>query len=191
VTGTVLDAQDTPVADARISILPEGAFSGGLPFARSDRNGHYRLVSWVYGKTWISAVKERAGYPDTNNLLFAPEVDDRPEVLLSPGSYFELDIHLGQPDGILEATVVDATTGRALPDARILMRRDKPPSDYSGTIPADGHFLFALPEAPIELTVTAPGYRNWRYADKKTGSNKLVLSSSDHLMIKIRLSPER
>jgi len=190
VSGQVLDAQGKPVADATISLFPAVPFEGGLPYAVTDADGRFRLVSPPFGKAWLCAVKPSAGYPDTNSLLFAPEVDDRPEIFLAPNAVFAQDVHLARPDGILEAQVIDAVTKEIVPNGHITMRRQKPQAIYSENIPKDGHFLYAMPSAPIEIFVTAPGYRQWRYGDKN-GQNALVLASSDHQRLTIELIPEK
>jgi hypothetical protein len=191
VTGRVLDAQGQPVSGAQISIFPSAATSGGLPSATTGKDGSYRLVSPPYGETWICAVKESAGYPDTNALLFAPAQDTRPKIILAPGSRLELDIHLGPPDGIFEGYVVDALTRAAVSNGRVALHRSQPESMYSGTLAPDGHFLFALPSAPIEVSITAPGHLPWKYRDPQSGSDKLVLSTLDHRIIRIELSSEK
>jgi Carboxypeptidase regulatory-like domain len=191
VSGRVLDAQGLPVPDAKISIFPMAAVSGGMPSATTDRDGRYRLVSPPFGDTWFSAVKETAGYPDTNALLFAPEVDDRPKVFLGPGTQTTLDIHLGVPDGILEGVVTDAAMKAKIGNARITLRREAPKAIYSGTLPPDGHFLFALPPTRIEISVTAPGYLPWKYRDSQTGSDKIVLPNSNRQTLSVQLIAER
>ncbi len=149
------------MSEAVISLFPAVAFTGALPYATTDKNGFYRLVSPPFGKAWLCAVKPSSGYPDTNSLLFAPAKDDRPEIFLSPGSELDQDIHLAPPDGILEARVIDAVTKATAPDVRIMMRRRNPDAIYSKTISRDGHFLYALPAVPIEINVSAPGYQPW------------------------------
>jgi len=190
VIGRVLDYRGQPVAGARISMLPESGFSGVLPSADTNDDGRYRLVSPPCGLVWLVAVKESAGYPDINSLLFAPEVNTRPKVLLAPGSQIEQDIHLGHPFGVMEGSTVDAKTGAVVSTARILMRRDKPESMYSETI-RDGHFLYALPPVPIDISITAPGFLPWRYKDAQNGSSKLVLQTDEHRKMKIELIAEK
>ena len=188
VTGRVLDAESQPVPGAKISIFPSVAFSGMLPCAVTGQDGRYRLVSPPYGEAWLSAVKQDAGYPDTNALLFAPEVDTRPTVVLSPGSRLEVDIHLGHPYGTFEGSVTDGKTGAVVKNARITMHREKPESMYSATVAQDGHFIFALPAVPIEISISAPGYLPWQFRDAQRGTETLVLQSSDHRVIRVELT---
>ena len=125
-------------------------------------------------------MKESAGYPDTQGLLFTSGNDTMPIVNLVPGGFFDdVDIRLAPPDGTLKGTVVDAETGRPLWQARITLRRtDRPEAIYSTSLPPDAHFLFALPAAPIEITVIAPQHVPWKYQDPATGATSLVLQAA-------------
>jgi carboxypeptidase family protein len=191
VTGQVLDSQGLPVPGAKISVFPmDVGVSGGMPGATTDDEGRYRLVSPAYpGRTRLCAVKESAGYPDTQSLLFVSGNDTLPEVSLPAGGHVELDIHLGAPDGILQGSIIDARTRATVSKARIKLHRDQPESIHSTSVAPDGHFLFALPPAPIDITVVAPGYRTWKYQDSQSKSDKLVLSAPDHRRITVELIP--
>jgi len=192
VSGRVLDSEGRAVTGARISAFPlDAAVSGGMPRQPvTDREGRYRFTLPAYpGRTRLCAVKESAGYPDTQGLLFASETDSMPEVSLPPDGYVEdIDIRLGRPDGVLEGSVVDAITGSPISNARITLHRNTPESMYFTSLPPDGHVLLALPPVPIEVAVEAPGYRTWRYQDPKNQSNALVLESSENRRIMIGLT---
>jgi hypothetical protein len=191
ITGRVLDSDGRPVPGAKISVFPmDVAVTGGMPRQPiTDEEGRYRLVSPAFpGKTRLCAVKESAGYPDTQGLLFTSGGDSMPEVSLVPGGHLEnVDIRLGPPDGILEGSVIDAETRAPVPKARITLHRRDPESMHSTSLPKDGHFLFALPPAPIEIAVVAPGYTPWKYKDAQSGVENLVLTNSDHRVITVEL----
>jgi Carboxypeptidase regulatory-like domain len=193
VTGRVVDASGRPVVGARISMMPlDVAVNGGMPREPiTNQEGRYRLVSPAYpGRTRLCAVKENAGYPNTQYLLFASGKETMPEVHLTPGGQFDgVDIRLDPPDGTVEGSVVDATTHEPVPKARITLRRSNPESISSSSLPPDGHFFYALPPAPIEISVDAPGYRRWSYRDKTNGANWLVIDTSDHRKITVELRP--
>ncbi len=147
---------------------------------------------WLFSLVILDpAVKESAGYPDINATIFVPPVpeDSRPEVDLTPSSRLHLDIQLGPPDGIFEGTVVDATTNTPIKTARITMRREDIEHGYYSTGIMGGHFLFALPSAPVEITITAPGYAPWKYKDSKSEVQNLTLSSSERRSLTIELTP--
>lgn len=189
IEGRVLDFENHPLPGARISIFPmDVAFSGGLPSATTDRDGKYRLSSPPFvGRTRLCAVKESQGYPDTQDLLFVSGKESMPEVNLTPGSHlYDVNIHLGPPNGIVEGSVIDAASGSSVAKARITLHRNTPESMYSTSIPDDGHFVFALPPAPIEITVTAPGYAPWKYRDP-SGANALMIAESAHKIITVDL----
>jgi hypothetical protein len=196
VTGQVFDFEGQPLANTRISIFPmdTGMSGRGPPSPMTDHEGRYSVSLPPYqGRTRFCAVKERAGYPDTQDVVFGSGNDDRPIVNLVPGGRFEnVDIHLGSPDGILEGTVVDADTGKPLWQARITLRRaDVAAGMYSTSLPPDGRFLFALPPAPIEITVAAPLYEPWSYTDPQTGANSMLLQSDEHRKLTVRLLVKR
>lgn len=196
VTGQVLDSENRPVSYAKISVFPmDVAISGPLPGTTTDKEGHYQLLSPPFpGRTRLGAVKPEAGYPDTQGSLFLSgneSNESMPELFLISGIHLEANIHLPPPDGLLEASIVDAKTGAPVSTARVLLHRDEPDAMYSTTISPDGHFLFALPPVPIEITVAAPGYHERRYKDAENGSDKLILNNSDHRIIKIELTPEK
>jgi hypothetical protein len=192
VTGRVVDRNDRPVEGAQISIFPmDVPVSGSLPSAVTGPDGRYTLSSPPYrGRTRFCAVKENAGYPDSQGLLFTSDNDNMPEVSLAPGAHLVVDIHLGDPDGILEGSVVDARTGAPISKARVTLHRDQPESMYSATVPPSGRFLFPLPPVPISLSISAPGYRPWKYRDPVSGVTTLALGTADHKILRIELQPQ-
>jgi hypothetical protein len=192
VTGRVVDSDGRPVDGARISIFPmDQAISGSLPQAFTDRDGRYTLVIPPFsGRTRFCAVKESAGYPDTQGLLFKSETSYMPIEHLMAGTRITVDIKLGQPDGTIEGLIIDGKTHSAVPRARIMLRRDDPQAMYSATVPTDGHFIFALPPVPISLAVTAPGYKPWIYEQKNSQTEKFVLKPTDRKLVTVELWPE-
>jgi len=194
VTGHVLDSDGKPVAGATISALPmDVGLSGGTPrrpVTDQDGSYHYSLPAYP-GKTRLCAIKEKAGYPDTQGLLFASPGDNMPEVSLTPGGHLDnVDIRLGPPDGILEGFIADAVSGAKVPNARITLHRSEPESMYSTSLGPDGHFLFALPPSPMDVSIEAPGYKPWRYKDSITGLYKIVVLNDEHRDIRIELVPK-
>jgi hypothetical protein len=192
VTGRVLDADGRPLPGARISIFPlDVGISGGMPRQPiTDQDGNYSLVAPAYpGRTRLCAVKESAGYPDIQDSLFLSPTDGKlPEVSMTPGGHLEnVDIHLGPPDGTAEGFVIDAETRTPVSKARITLHRSDSESMYSTSLPPDGHFFYALPPAPIEITIVAPGYLPWTYKDAHSTANRLVLSPSEHREITVEL----
>jgi hypothetical protein len=188
--GRVYESDGRPLAGARVFLFPlEAAVSGPLPGAVSGEDGSYRLTSPAFGKTRISASLERLGYPDTFYKIFSSPADHFPEVILAPGVRLEsVDIHLGLPDGLVEGTVLDRTTGTAVPFARITLRwSDEPSVSMSEDVPRTGHFQYALPMRPIAVEITAPGYRPWVYVNPSTGARFVELAPHDRLSVQIEL----
>lgn len=188
VQGQVLDINGQPVPSARIVVFPmDVAISGPLPSAITDKDGKFRMLSRPYGRTRFCAVKESAGYPNTQALLFVSGKEKMPELTLAAGAHLRADIRLGPPDGVLEISVIDAATSSRVPNARITLHRDQPEAMYSTSLSADGPFVIALPPVPIEISVTAPGYLHWGYTDPLSGAKALALSTQDHKVLTIVL----
>jgi hypothetical protein len=194
VTGQVLDSDGRPLAAAKISAFPlDAAMSGAIPRQPvTDQNGRFSYDLPAYpGRTRFCAIKESAGYPDTQGLLFASPGENMPEVSLVSGGHLEnVDIHLGAPDGVLAGSVVDGVTGVEVPKARVTLHRSEPESMYSTSLGPDGSFLLALPQAPIEVSVIAPGYLPWKYKDPLTGLDKVLIHSTDRRSIVVTLTPK-
>jgi Carboxypeptidase regulatory-like domain len=193
VTGTVVDSENRPAEAAKITVFPmEVAISGGLPYATTDAEGKFRLSSPAFGRTRFCAVKEAAGYPDTQLLLFVSATqiaDTMPEVLLTPGARVSVNIRLPEPDGVIVGIVTDAVTKLPVRTARIrLDRHDRVTAMHSTTLDPSGRFTYALPDAPIEVTITAPGYKPWSYVDSN-GAKALRLSAGEHRNLDIELVP--
>lgn len=192
ITGEVLSADGKPVAGASVTLFPmDVGVSGIMPQQPlTDSQGRYRLSTPAFpGRVRLGAVKESAGYPDTQGLLFASKQDHLPLISLSPGAHLKgVDIRLSPPDGVLEGRVIDADTQLPVVKARITLHKNEPDSMYSTSLQSDGHFVFALPQAAIEIRVVAPGYRPWRYIDPGSGADYLLLKgASDHRLIMVKL----
>lgn len=192
IAGRVLSFDGKPVAGARVTLFPmDVAMSGIMPKESvTDLEGRYRLSTPAFpGRIRLGAVKESAGYPDTQGLLFVSKEDNLPIISLAPGDHLTgVDIRLGPPDGILEGTVIDAQTRSPIVRARITLHRREPDAIYSSSLQSDGHFAFALPDTPIQIRVIAPGYRPWTYVDLANGEGYLLLKgSSDHRVLMVEL----
>lgn len=189
--GHVYDDAGNAVSGATVDLLPlEAAWTGPRALPRSDEQGYFHQVVPVLGKTRVSASKISAGYPDTTGKLFSSSNDAAMIVELSGSQPVDVDIHLGPPDGRIDGRVVDKNSGNIIRSARILLRwADDLSVMYSGNISPDGTFQYALPQHPIVLTITAPGFKRWVYTNEETGDRFLNIPSGEHLPIRAELEP--
>jgi hypothetical protein len=191
VSGHVYDSEGHPLVGARVIPFPlEVGMSGPLPFAVSAADGSYRLTLPAFGKTRICASKEGAGYPDTTSAIFLSGKENEPVVnLVAETHLHDIDIRLPPPDGSLDLTVTDKSSGLAIPNARITLRRDEDPSVmYATGIGDTGHFYIELPNRPIQIFVTAGGYQDARYKDPITGDQFIKILPHQHKVIAVQLS---
>ena len=154
----------------------------------TNENGFYAISCSPYGQTRIIAIKEGAGYPDTSMAIFRPEHASEPEVVLSAGMHLQdADVHLPDPDGSLDVQVVDDATGEKIVSGRL--RLDLP--DNTDVMYATGimmgSFHLDLPDKKVTLTITAGGYKPYRFVDPLTGNPYLDLKSYDHKKIVVRM----
>ena len=190
VSGTVFDSSGQPLANAEISVFPmDMAVSGPLPGAQTDANGRYLLRTPRFqGRTRLCAYKDSAGYPNTQYLLYESPSEHMLELHLQAGSNLhKMDIHLGEPDGVLKLNILDMQTGNPVIRAQVVMHRtDEKPAISSNTVPPSGEYIAALPEAPIQIKVSAPGYRDWTYSDDS--GQALVLRARQNKTITVKLT---
>lgn len=160
IEGQVINPDGLGVPFARIVIFPmEQAVSGPLPTTTTDSKGRFVLTTPPFGKTRFCAVKESDGYPNTQLLLFSSGKETMPEVELAAGTRLHLDIHLGEPDGVLHLSVVDASTGLPASHVRVTLRRHDPDAFFSTSLGENGKLELALPPVPIELSIASAGYQ--------------------------------
>lgn len=165
--------------------------SGPMPWAVTDMSGVYRLITPAFGKTRICVQLVGLGYPDTIGAVFASGTETWPEINLTPGSRFnDIDIHLNSPDGIVDAIVQDKQTGKSIDYARVILRRkNEPEVMYASNVSKGGTFVFALPDRPITITVTASGYMPWQYLDPIAGNPFIQLRTGEHKTVIVALDP--
>jgi hypothetical protein len=184
--GHVYDGKGNIVEGARIDLLPlEVTVSGPRVFISSDEHGYYHAALPAFGKTRISASKKGAGYPDTTMKLFSSKDDKAPIVDLKADlPVYDVDIHLGPPDGTVEGMVVDGSTQKIIGSARILMRWVEDSSVmYSENIPSTGDFQYSLPNRKITMIITAPGYKPWHYIDDTNNQPFIDLKPGEHVSV--------
>ena len=191
VSGVVMAGSGQPLAYADISVFPmDVAVSGPLPAARTDGKGRYVLRTPAFpGRTRICAFKASAGYPNTQYLLYESRSEHMLELHLQAGVNLQnIDIHLGEPDGVVKFVVTDARTGSPITKARIVMRRmDDKPAASSDSVPSSGEYVVALPAVPIHISISAVGHETWTYRDDS--GTALVLSPRENRTLKVSLTP--
>ncbi len=154
-TGRVTDADDRPVAGARVvAVAVAGKRAGGMERleTRSDEDGTYRLDSLIPGVTYFVEAWS-AGFAPSGRL--APASGDP-----------HLDFVLGA-SGRVEGMVTDATTNAPICDAEValLAGAGDAISPLTSVTDTAGRYVFASVEPGIVLwfAVKAPGRPAWSF----------------------------
>ena len=176
VRGRVYTQMGMPLADAKVEAFPlNAAYGGPMPGTRTDVHGDYVLRVPFLGNVQITAYKQSEGFPNATYALLAARGQTLPVLELTPekGTY-ELDIHLSKSSCVVTGHVIDATTRKPVPLARITIRKSfDPGAMISSSISSLGEFSFPLPAEPMKVEVTAIGYNAWFYKGA-TGRSTLL-----------------
>lgn len=170
VTGEVIDRLGHPVPGATVEAQRIGGPGMGeiVPWALTDGHGQFRL-QLRYGRFWLGAGKPAAGYPDALlSQLYGTAIPATVSLSASHPSAKAV-IRLGPRAALLLPTVIDASTGEALPrvgpqapsirwDITVPSRRGM--DSWLFRMDRPGHFIPSARD--VRVTITARGYGAWR-----------------------------
>lgn len=97
----------------------------------------------------------------------------------------------------LVGRVVDAVTNKPINEARIIIRHADDPKKFLGTrsnqTDVKGGFNLLVPNFPVTVTVSAPGYEDWSYGNGELDdrASALHLSSGETKDVTVSLRPAR
>jgi hypothetical protein len=162
IRGTVWNDRGEPVEGARVEATPFGKILAMiLPWAETDKDGHFVIEHLQLQEYTVSARKEDAGYADMA-WEFYSEGTPRPKLTLTAAvPEVETTIVLGPKAGVLTGKIVDAATGSPVPAVIKMWRLDgsnpwlapRVPPEYRVLIPAN---------VPVGLSFHEDGYEDWR-----------------------------
>ena len=195
IEGVVITGEGKPVAAAKVYVFE----IGGSPVANSDENGRFKFKDVVVGRHLVLAYKESDGFPNPVWSFYshAPNAPQFPAVDVRGNETVSVMVRLGPRASQLLISLIDANTKQVISDAEVVMNHVKEPKTLlkSGSNQTSGPFRFNLlvpPLVPINLEISAPGYKNWRYrsgASKSKG--ELQLEPGSVKRITVQLQPSR
>jgi hypothetical protein len=154
VEGVVSDSFGHPIAETKVNIAnPYGAGEGVIRYVTTDSNGRFSMNNVKAGKYNVYAQKPSIGYGDPEFVFYSVGRPPSPQVDIKAGDKsVNVIVNLGEPGGILKASVVDEETGepvttgkmQALPHARhqyvhFIVRWSGRGYRHSGSTVAVGH----------------------------------------------------
>ncbi|MGH9440155.1 MAG: carboxypeptidase regulatory-like domain-containing protein [Terriglobia bacterium] len=196
IRGTVIDQSGNAVAGATVwfHLLTNRPIFGAIPSARTTQDGHYAISNLPLGDYALNPWKEEDGYPNQVGALYS---DGAPFAHLTRVSLTAeapvvkgVVLVLGPKAGVIEGSISDAGTGKAVTAEVALTRTDKRGAlDRS----AKGSYRVLVPAAKgVMLSVRAPGYQDWYYpgVTDRSHTTPLVLHSDERRTINVRLVPK-
>ncbi len=180
VSGHVYYENGNPVEDAVVDFRCFCAVAGMLPPpTHTDKQGSFTLSHAAWGEGWLTASKEKEGFPDAVTALYGRSSPSYVLVNLKEGAVISgLDLHFPAPRPFLKLKVFDKASLLPVPNATIRIAwPDDPGIMLTTSSGSDGLFTWVLPKHPISITVSE-GQKVWRYRDQKTGEFFLDTSAS-------------
>ena len=187
VTGIVTALDGSAVANASVEAvrLPSGNEDVNVTqprWAQADDEGKFRLTLSP-GQYEIRAKDETDGYPDPNFLLSRDPHSDFPIITVDGGELSEVRVKLGTKGGILEGKLIDHTTGSAIEKGKVIIADARNPGVFIEVFTKkEGRFQFAVPNKPLRVSGSAPGYE---VADL---GGWVTLAGGEHRNVTIELS---
>lgn len=176
---------------AEVEVHFYGPVSGVAPSAqKTNERGVYTITTPAYGKGVISASKQSEGYPNAAMAYYEQEARTslKRVNLLASTRLRGVNLTLGNPDAVVKFEIVSRGTQKAVGDARIqISLATQPEICGSYTVPPNGIFSFVLPDRPVKVKVTAPGFAEWSYATPQ-GAPTLMGRPGEHKIERIVLN---
>jgi 5-hydroxyisourate hydrolase-like protein (transthyretin family) len=192
ITGYVLDAEGKPVVRAEVFAENVNAPMGKLRVVYTDNEGRFSIENLASGAYVVQVAKEEDGYPPTHSAFHFGGSSMAPQVFVYENQVTpEVLIRLG-PKAAVSGQITDVKTGKPIKNARLTLRRaDDSDNSYSTGLNESGQFEVLVPSGPFTITVSAPGYRTWKYKTSRLSvqANSLQLLSGDRKELKISLDP--
>jgi hypothetical protein len=166
----------------------------------TDDQGRFSLSNLPDGEYTIRAYKEEDGYPDLTFSFYSEAYNAVrwPQITVVNGTTVEdVIVHVASPKcGRLLITVIDAKTNKKIQDAEVSLNHEGKPKTLliSGANRPDYSFnLLVPPDVPVDLKVSAPGYRDWQYnTDNPKGETKTLRLAPDTTKeLNVSLQPQK
>lgn len=161
ICGRVLNENGIPAASVKVVAMDTGPHSGGYPGATTDQLGNYCVTNLAIGNYVMSADDPEQGYPPMNSLFYSAE----PVVLIkitAQNLAGHADWQIPYKAGFVKVHLTDAQTGtQILAMSFNLVVQSRPDTGFLRGGCDSTKTLLVPPDREIELTISAPGYKEW------------------------------
>ena len=187
INGIVVDARGKPVPEAWVSVAcGDRPLGGRIPGAVSDGRGHFAVDGLELAQCNVTACKEEDDVPCS---LFAFVTHHPLQVVLTTSvPVVTVKVRLGERGALITGMVRDASNGEAVDPIFVLRPLKFPNAGMSMSSSAAFH-IFIIPSTDYSFEVSAPGYKDWSYADHHNPHGPLRLAPRAHLQLDVQLQP--
>jgi hypothetical protein len=192
IRGTVVDEKGAAVFGARVSAetlngIPQ---SKAVPFAETDKNGHFSLGNLELGTYGVFAMKESSGYPNTSSSFYSNNIFST-ATLTPRAPTIDLVLQVGPRAGVLKGQITDAATSQPL-DVAFLLRRSADPNNWVSISKRGEYLVLVPPSTDVFFEVSAPGYKTYYYGGTSDSLKRppVRLQSAQEMKLDIQLDPE-
>lgn len=201
VEGQVVTGEGRPVAQAKVYArkIGESQQIERLTVVYTDEQGRFTLSGLLAGEYLICAFKEDDDYPDLTFSFYsvAYRAVQRPRILIQDNQVVrDVVVRLGPKAGRLLVKVLDARTKNPIKDAEVALNHKDNPMTLlkSGPTELDGSFRLLVPSfMAVNMVVSAPDYRSWRYGTNGTATrtDAIVVKPGSERQIIVELDPSK
>jgi hypothetical protein len=186
INGIVIDARGKPVAGAWVSVFCGNRPLGGrIPGALSDERGRFVVDSLELDQCNVSACKEVDDVPCPPFFYVAHSIQ---VTLTAKVPFLTVKVQLGEKGTVITGMVRDASSGKPLA-ASFMLRLVKDPNQGMSSSSPPAFRIFVAPSTDYSLEFSAPGYKDWSYANHHSPSGPLRLAPRAHLHLDVQLEP--
>ena len=184
IRGKVIDENGVLLVGAHVHAELHGVpMAKAIRYVQTGGDGSFVIDRLDFGTFDVNVGKEQDGYPQSDWSLYADKAAATVTISLERPTA-DVILKIGPKAATLVGTVRDAVTGKPLNSTFLIRRSEK--RWISTSAPPDFHFLIP-PDTPIDVEVSAPGYKTWCYTDE-VGS-PLQLQSAVEKRFEIELTP--
>jgi hypothetical protein len=187
VTGRVTTAGGVAIGKAFVEAVPimsgkSGGRLGQLAWIQTDDQGRFHM-SLLPGRYQMRAKAENDGYPDPNFQLSVDPAATFPEISVALADISGVNVTLGGKGGILVGELRDEVTKKPIVGKITITDARKPQAFVELFSDQDGHFQFTVPNKPILISATAPGYKTTNFQ----GRSEAIVSDGERRAIVLEL----
>lgn len=189
IAGVVIapDGIAVPTASVEAVRLPgdkDDLTANQLRWTQTDNEGRFRLTL-APGRYEIRAKDEMGGYPDPNFLLSSDPSTAFPVINVDGRDLSDIKVRLGAKGGILEGELLDRATRSPVAKGKVTIADARNPQIFVEVfVGKEGRFRFAVPNKPVKISGSAPGYLVASFGQT------ITLAGGEHRQVTLDLVPQ-